>query len=329
LPAPSPGPLMRLEAGCWRRTELPIQPTDKIWMDGKLVDWEDATIHVLTHGLHYGSGAFEGIRAYETPKGTAVFRLEDHIHRLFRSCKVYAMEVPFTEDEIVQAVKDTVRENAMTACYIRPLVYRGYGEMGLNPLPAPVNVLVAVWSWGLYLGEESRERGVRAKISSWKRLDHNILPPGAKATGQYLNSSLAKVEALNAGYDEAIMLNMAGYVTDGSGENVFIVKDGALHTPPFQAGCLDGITRDSVMTIARHLGYEVIERNLSRFDLYTADEAFFTGTAAELAPIRSVDDRDVAVLGRGPVTAALQTAFFAAATGREPKYDHWLTYVGA
>jgi len=308
---------------------LPIQPTDKIWMDGKLVDWEDATIHVLTHGLHYGSGAFEGIRAYETPKGPAVFRLPEHIHRLFRSAKVYYMEIPFSEEELVQAVMDTVRENDMSACYIRPLVYRGYGEMGLNPLPAPVNVLVAVWSWGRYLGEDSQERGVRAKVSSWKRLDHNILPPGAKATGQYLNSSLAKVEALNAGYDEAIMLNTAGYVTDGSGENVFIVKDGVLFTPPFQAGCLDGITRDSVMALAVDLGYQVVERNLSRFDLYTADEAFFTGTAAEIAPIRSVDDREVEVAGRGPVTKALQKAFFEAASGREPKYDRWLTYVGA
>jgi branched-chain amino acid aminotransferase len=306
---------------------VPIQPVDKIWMDGKLLDWEDATVHVLTHALHYGSGAFEGIRAYRTPQGPAVFRLPDHIRRLFRSAHVYHMEIPFTQDEIIQAVKDTVRENGLDACYIRPLVYRGYAEMGLNPLPAPVNVTVACWPWGLYLGEEAIERGVRAKISSWKRLDHNILPPGVKATGQYINSSLAKMEALKAGYDEAIMLNLAGYVTDGSGENIFIVKDGVLATPPFQAGCLDGITRDSVIAIARDLGYEVIERNLSRLDLYTADEAFFTGTASEIAPIREVDDRAVGSDGRGPVTKEVQTVFMAAAQGEDPRYGRWLTLV--
>ena len=306
---------------------MPIQPVDKIWMDGKLLDWEDATVHVLTHALHYGSGVFEGVRAYETKKGTAVFRLPDHIRRLFRSAHVYMMQIPFSQDEIVQAVKDTVRENGMRSCYIRPLVYRGYGEMGLNPLYAPVNVTVACWPWGSYLGEEGIQRGVRAKISSWKRTDHNILPPGAKATGQYINSGLAKVEAVKAGYDEAIMLNGAGYVTDGSGENVFIVKDGALHTPPFQAGCLDGITRDSVMTIAGDLGYPVHERNLSRLDLYTADEAFYTGTAAEVVPIREVDDRAVGPDGPGPVTRHIQQTFFAATHGEAPSYERWLSLV--
>jgi branched-chain amino acid aminotransferase len=296
-------------------------------MDGKLIDWEDATVHVLTHGLHYGSGVFEGIRAYETKQGPAVFRLPDHIRRLFRSAHVYQMEIPFSQEELVQAVRDTVRENGLTACYIRPLVYRGYGEMGLNPLPAPINVTVACWPWGLYLGEESIERGVRAKISSWKRSDHNILPPGAKATGQYINSGLAKVEALKAGYDECIFLNMAGYVTDGSGENIFAVKEGALFTPTLSAGCLDGITRDSVITIAHDLGYEVIERNLSRFDLYTADEAFFTGTAAEVAPIREVDDRPVGSGERGPITKELQEAFFAAVRGEIGQYRSWLAYV--
>jgi len=306
---------------------VPIQPVAKIWMDGKLIDWEDATVHVLTHGLHYGSGVFEGIRAYETKQGPAVFRLPDHIRRLFRSAHVYQMEIPFSQEELVQAVRDTVRENGLTACYIRPLVYRGYGVMGLNPLPAPINVTVACWPWGLYLGEESIERGVRAKISSWKRSDHNILPPGAKATGQYINSGLAKVEALKAGYDECIFLNMAGYVTDGSGENIFAVKEGALFTPTLSAGCLDGITRDSVITIAHDLGYEVIERNLSRFDLYTADEAFFTGTAAEVAPIREVDDRPVGSGERGPITKELQEAFFAAVRGEIGQYRSWLAYV--
>jgi branched-chain amino acid aminotransferase len=304
---------------------MPIQPVDKIWMDGKLVNWEDATVHVLTHALHYGSGVFEGVRAYETKKGAAVFRLPEHIRRLFRSAKVYQMEIPFSPEELVQAVRDTVHENGMTSCYIRPLVYRGYGEMGLNPLFAPVNVTVAVWPWGTYLGEESLDTGVRAKISSWKRSDHNILPPGAKATGQYINSALAKVEAIKGGYDEGIMLNMAGYVTDGPGENVFIVKDGVLYTPPFSAGCLDGITRDSLITIAKDAGYTVVERNLSRFDLYTADEAFYSGTAAEVVPIREIDDRAMGSNGRGPITKELQATFFAAAHGQEPRYEHWLT----
>jgi branched-chain amino acid aminotransferase len=306
---------------------VPIQPVDVIWMDGKLVAWEDATVHVLTHALHYGSGVFEGVRAYETKKGAAVFRLTDHIRRLFRSAHVYQMEIPFTQEEICQAVKDTVRENAMSSCYIRPLVYRGYGEMGLNPLSAPVNVTVACWPWGTYLGEESLEAGVRAKVSSWKRSDHNILPPGAKATGQYINSGLAKVEALKAGYDEAIFLNMAGYVTDGTGENIFAVRDRALYTPPLSAGCLDGITRDSVITIAHDLGYEVHERNLPRTDLYFADEAFFTGTAAEVCPIREIDDRAVGSNGLGPITKEIQSAFFGAVHGELDQYAGWLTYV--
>jgi branched-chain amino acid aminotransferase len=308
---------------------MPIEPVAKIWMDGKLVDWEDATIHVLTHGLHYGSGVFEGVRAYETPRGPAVFRLTDHIRRLFRSAHVYHMDIPFTPDELVEAVTDTVRANELTSCYIRPLVYRGYAEMGLNPLPAPVNVSVAVWPWGLYLGEESVESGVRAKISSWKRNDHNTLPPMAKATGQYINSSLAKMEALKGGYDEAIMLNHAGYVTDGSGENVFVVKEGVIQTPPLSAGCLDGITRDSIITIARDQGYEVVERNLSRFDLYAADEAFFTGTAAEVAPIREVDDRALGSNGRGPVTKELQAIFHGVVRGEIAMYERWLTDVEA
>ena len=306
---------------------MPIRTVDKIWMDGELVDWADAKVHVLTHGLHYGSGVFEGVRAYETKRGPAVFRLQDHIRRLFRSAHVYQMQIPFTQEELCRGVTDTVGVNGLRSCYIRPLVYRGYGEMGLNPLHAPVNVSIACWPWGAYLGDNI-ENGVRAKISSWKRTDHNILPPGAKATGQYINAGLAKVEAVSGGYDEAIMLNMAGYVTDGSGENVFIVKDGVLFTPPVSAGCLDGITRDSIICIARDAGYEVVERNLSRFDLYTADEGFFTGTAAEVAPIREVDDRALGMNGRGPVTKELQETFFAAARGEIEQYRSWLAYVG-
>ena len=308
---------------------MPVQEVSKIWMDGELVAWEDAKIHVLTHALHYGTGVFEGIRAYETKSGPAVFRLSDHIRRLFRSAHVYQMEIPYSQDEMIEACKETVRANDMSSCYIRPLVYRGYGEMGLNPLPAPVNVSVAVWKWGAYLGEEAFETGVRAKISSWKRIDHNILPPGVKATGPYVNSSLAKIEALKGGYDEAIMLNQLGYVTDGSGENVFVVRDGVLHTPPFEAGCLDGITKDSVITIARDAGYEVREHNLSRLDLYTAEEAFFTGTAAEVAPIREIDDRQMSAGGRGPITKEIQEAFWGAARGENDRYRSWLTYVGS
>jgi branched-chain amino acid aminotransferase len=306
---------------------MPVTPVEKIWMDGELVAWEDAKVHVLTHALHYGSGVFEGIRAYETKRGTAVFRLDDHVRRLFRSAHIYQMEVPFSPDEISDGIKQTVRVNGLASCYVRPLIYRGYGEMGLNPLLAPVNVSISVWSWGAYLGEEALEAGARAKISSWKRNDHNMLPPAAKATGQYINSSLAKVEALKGGYDEAIMLNVHGYITDGSGENVFVVKDGVVSTPPLSAGCLDGITRDSVITVARDLGYDVIERELVRADLYTADEAFFTGTAAEVCPISEIDDRAVAANGRGPITKEIQQSFFAAVRGEDPKYERWLSPV--
>jgi branched-chain amino acid aminotransferase len=270
---------------------------------------------------------FEGIRAYETKRGSAVFRLDDHVRRLFRSSHIYVMEVPYSPDEIAEAIKDTVRANGLSACYIRPLIFRGYGEMGLNPLLAPVNVTIAVWAWGAYLGEEGLENGVRVKISSWKRNDHNMLPPFAKATGQYINSSLAKIESLKGGYDEAILLNVHGYVTDGSGENVFIVRDGVISTPPLSAGCLDGITRDSVITVARDLGYEVRERELVRADLYTADEAFFTGTAAEVCPIKEVDDRAVTANGRGPITKEIQQTFFGAARGEIDKYERWLTYI--
>jgi branched-chain amino acid aminotransferase len=306
---------------------MPITEVDKIWMDGELVDWRDAKIHVLSHALHYGSGVFEGIRAYETSRGAAVWHLEEHLKRLFRSAKLYHMEIPYSIEAITDAVKDVIRANGLNACYVRPLALRGYGEMGVNPLNAPVNVFIAVWPWGAYLGEDALEQGVRIKISSWRRNSQNSLPAAAKATGQYINSVLAKVESLKAGYDEAIMLNEAGFITDGSGENVFILRDGTLLTPPIQAGCLDGITRHSVMTIARDLGYEVREENLVRTDLYNADEAFFTGTAAEITPIREVDDRVVGEGHRGPVTKELQGAFFSATKGETERYASWLTYV--
>lgn len=306
---------------------MPITQVEKIWMDGELVDWADAKVHVLSHALHYGSGVFEGIRAYATDRGPAVWHLDEHLKRLYRSAKLYHLEIPHSLEAITDGVKDTIRVNGLDACYIRPLVMRGYGEMGVNPLNAPVNVIIAVWPWGTYLGEDALEQGVRIKISSWRRNGQNSLPPAAKATGQYINSVLAKVESLKAGYDEAIMLNEQGFITDGSGENVFVVRAGALTTPPIQAGCLDGITRGSVMRIARDLGYEVREENLVRTDLYNADEVFFTGTAAELTPIREVDDRVVGEGHRGPVTKELQGAFFAATKGENEAYRAWLTYV--
>jgi branched-chain amino acid aminotransferase len=308
---------------------MPITEVDKIWMDGELVDWRDANVHVLSHAIHYGSGVFEGIRAYETSRGAAVWHLEEHLKRLFRSAKLYHMDIPYSVEAITEGVKDVIRANGLHACYVRPLVLRGYGEMGVNPLNAPVNVVIAVWPWGAYLGEDALEQGVRIKISSWRRNSQNSLPAAAKATGQYINSVLAKVESLKAGYDEAIMLNEAGMITDGSGENVFVLRDGVLFTPPISAGCLDGITRQSVMAIARDLGYEVREENLVRTDLYNADEAFFTGTAAEITPIREVDDRVVGEGHRGPVTKELQGAFFSATKGETERYASWLTYVNA
>lgn len=306
---------------------MPLQTVDRIWMDGELVAWEDAKVHILTHSLHYGSGVFEGIRAYTTSRGAAVFRLTDHIKRLFDSAKVYLIDIPYSVDDLVEAVKDTVRVNNLDACYIRPIVYLGYGEMGLNPLPCPVNVSIAVWPWGTYLGEKGIREGVRCKISSWQRHDPNAVPIAAKGTGMYGNSSMAKVEALNAGYDEAILLSPQGVVSECTGENLFIVKKGRILTPPTSAGALEGITQDSVRTIARDLGYEVAESNLLRTDLYLAEEAFLTGTAAEVVPIRSVDDR---VIGEpGPITRAIQETYFATVRGEVDRYKNWLEHVNA
>ena len=306
---------------------MPITEVEKIWMDGELVPWHEAKIHVLSHAIHYGSGVFEGIRAYETARGAAVWHLDEHLKRLYRSAKLFHTEIPFSREAITQATKDVIVANGLHACYVRPLVLRGYGEMGVNPLDAPVNVVIAVWPWGAYLGEDALEQGVRIKISSWRRNNQNSLPSAAKATGQYINSVLAKVESLKAGYDEAIMLSESGFVTDGSGENVFVVRDGVVLTPPISAGCLDGITRSSVITIARDLGYDVREENLVRTDLYNADEVFFTGTAAEITPICEVDDRVVGEGHRGPVTKELQGAFFAATKGEDDRYLSWLTFV--
>jgi branched-chain amino acid aminotransferase len=308
---------------------MPITPTEKIWMDGELVDWADATTHILTHTLHYGSGVFEGIRAYPTKNGVAVFRLGDHIRRLFASAKVFMIDVPFTVEQVVEACREVVRVNNMSdGCYLRPLVYLGYGEMGLNPLPCPVNVSVACWPWGTYLGDEGVANGVSMKISSWQRHDPNAVPTAAKGTGMYINSSLAKVEALKAGYDEAILLAPDGSVSECTGENLFIVRDGALITPPTsEAGALEGITQDSVETIARDLGYEVRYEAIIRTDLYLADEAFLTGTAAEVVPIRAVDDRQVGEGKPGPITQEIQRTYFSAVRGEVDQYKDWLDYV--
>jgi len=304
---------------------MPVTPTKFIWMDGEMIAWDKAQVHVLTHSLHYGSGVFEGIRAYETKKGPAIFRLTDHIQRLHRSAKIYLMELPFGVHQLIEATKEIVRVNELNSCYIRPIAFHGYGEMGLNPLPVEVKVAIAAWSWGAYLGEESLIKGVRTQISSWRRFDHNAIPPAAKATGQYLNSGLAKIEAVKAGYDEAIMLNPEGYVADATGENIFMVLDGVITTPPLSARPLAGITRDSIITVARDLGMEVVEANLMRTDLYTADEAFMTGSAAEVVPIRSVDDRELGDMG--PVTKKIQEVFFSAVKGELDKYSDWNEYV--
>ena len=304
---------------------MPLTKSEKIWMDGELVAWDDAKIHILTHTLHYGMGVFEGIRAYETDQGPGVFRLTDHIERLFASAKIFMIDIPFTVQEIVEATKETVKVNGLPSCYIRPIVYLGYGEMGLNPLPCVVNVSIAVWPWGAYLGDEGMQKGVRMKVSSWQRHSPNAMPPAAKGTGMYINSSMAKVEALNAGYDEAILLSPQGYVSECTGENLFIVNNDVLRTPPASAGALEGITQDSITTIARDFGYEVHSANILRSDLYTCDEAFLTGTAAEVVPIRSVDDREIGE--PGPITRKIQETYAATVRGQVESYREWVEHV--
>jgi len=303
--------------------ELP--KVDKIWMDGELVDWDKAQVHVLTHALHYGTGVFEGIRCYETADGPAVFRLTEHMERFERSAKMLFMDLGYTVAEMVEAVKQTIRANNLPSCYIRPIAFRGYGVMGLDPLPAPVNVSVACWEWGAYMGEEALREGVDAGVSSWRQRGVNASPPAIKATANYLNSSLARIEANQHGYTEAVMLNEAGFVAEGTGENIFIVRDGVISTPPVSDGILEGITRDSVIKIAVDLDHDVLEESLVRTDLYTADEMFMTGSAAEVTPVRSVDHR---VIGpAGPVTLDLQQTFFRVVHGEEPAYAGWLEHV--
>ena len=298
-----------------------LVPTPKIWMNGTLVDWDKAQVHVLTHTLHYGTGVFEGIRAYETSEGPAVFRLTEHINRLFKSAKILGMEIPYTPEQLIAATKEVVRSTGLPSCYVRPLAYYGYGEMGLNPLPCVVDVAIACWPWGAYLGEDALTKGVRMKISSWTRLDHNTMPPAAKTVGNYVNSSLAKVEALKAGYDEAIMLNPQGFVSECTGENIFVVRNGVILTPPLSAGALEGITQNCVAQIAAELGYEMRVENIVRSDLYIAEVIFCCGTAAEVSAINSVDDREVPC--PGPITTAIAGLYAKAVRGEAAHYKHW------
>jgi branched-chain amino acid aminotransferase len=305
-----------------------VEQADLIWHNGELVAWEDAKIHVLTHGLHYGTGVFEGERAYETDRGTAIFRHHDHLDRLMKSAELYYMPVPYTLEELRSATHELIAANGFRECYIRPIIYRGYGQMGLYPLDCEVSVSIAAWVWPAYLGEESKRTGVRAKVSSWRRISGDSLIPHSKASGQYLNSVLAKIEASKAGYQEAILLDSRGFVCEGSGENIYAVRDGQIITPPQSASILDGINRRSILTIARDLGYEVIERDMARAELTLADEVFFSGTAAELAPIREIDDHVIGDgSGAGPITREIQRVHDDALHGREPRYAEWLDIV--
>lgn len=325
-----------------------MEQADLIWHNGELVAWEDAKVHVLTHGLHYGTSVFEGVRAYETAQGTSIFRHQDHLARLLKSAELYYMPVPFTLEELRAATHELIAANELRECYIRPIVFRGYGQMGLYPLDCEVSVSIAAWPWGAYLGENSKHEGIRAKVSSWRRISADSLIPHSKASGQYLNSVLAKVEATKSGYQEAILLDAQGFVSEGSGENIYIVRDRVILTPPQTAGILDGISRRSIITIARDLGYEVVERNLARAELYLADEVFLSGTAAELVPVREIDDHQIGTYdgargepeggaedgrrggrrgGRGPVTLELQRVFDDALHGRDQRYSEWLDVV--
>lgn len=306
-----------------------VEPTDLIWMNGDFVAWEDANVHVLTHGLHYGTGVFEGVRCYDTVLGPAVFRNAEHVERLRRSAELFYMELPYTDEQLREATLELVARNGLRSCYIRPIVYRGYGSMGLNPLDAPVDVTIACWEWGTYLGEEGMRNGVRAMTSSWRRISPDSLIPHAKASGQYLNSVLAKVESVKAGYEEAILLDDHGHVCEGTGENIYIVRDGEIATPGQHNSILDGITRRSVMQIAQDLGYKVVERNVARAEMYLADEMFLSGTAAELVPVREVDNHKVGTGKPGEITRVLQAAFDDAIHGRSERYREWLDVVHA
>ncbi|MCP4580066.1 MAG: branched-chain amino acid transaminase [candidate division Zixibacteria bacterium] len=306
---------------------MPFNKTEKIWMSGKFVNWDDANIHVLSHVVHYGSGLFEGARCYKTPKGPAIFRLKEHTTRLFNSSKIYRIEIPFSEDDINSAIIETIKINKVESCYIRPLVFRGYDSLGVDPTGVPIEVAIAVWPWGQYLGPEALEKGVSVCVSSWRRNAPGTMPDMAKATANYMNSQLIKLEAINHGYVEGIALDVHGHVSEGSGENIFIVRDGALVTPSFGSSILPGITRNTVIRLARDMGYKVIEESIPREALYIADEVFFTGSAAEISPISTIDGIQIGIGKRGPVTEKLQKAFFGIFKEGFDDKNNWLTYV--
>jgi len=302
-----------------------VEKAEFIWHSGKFVPWDEAQVHVLTHGLHYGTGVFEGVRCYDGDKGPAIFRHDEHLRRLDQSARMYYLDIPYSAEEIGEATRELIRRNGLRDCYIRPLAFRGYGEMGLYAKSAPVELIIAAWPWGAYLGEDGKKHGIRAKVSSWRRVSGAGLIPHAKASGQYLNSILAKTESANAGYEEAILLDDRGFVCEGSGENIFVVKDGKVFTPPQVASILDGITRKSVMQILEDRGFPVVERDIARSELYTADEVLMCGTAAEIVPVREIDDHS---LGEpGEVTQMVQAKFEDAIYGRAPEYAEWLDLV--
>lgn len=303
-----------------------METAKHIWLDGQQVPWDEANVHVLTHALHYGTGVFEGIRAYEAAGGTAVFRLREHMDRLHRSCKAYHIDLDYSVDELCDATKELLRANELEAGYIRPIVFLGLGAVGLNPTAAEVRTAIITWRWGAYLGEDGIRNGIRARVSSWRRFSHDAFP-NAKATGTYINSILAKVEAVKDGYDEAIMLNADGAISEGSGENIFVISDGVVYTPPIAAGCLDGITRDTAITLLRDEGYQIVEKVIHRSDMYYCDEMFMTGTAAEVTPIREVDNRSIGTGNPGPITQRAQQLYADAFTGKLDAYSHWLEYV--
>ena len=306
---------------------MPFAGTGKIWMNGSLVEWADAKIHVASHVIHYGSGVFEGARCYATPKGSACFRLDTHVERLLNSAKIYRMDTPHTRATLEGAILDTIRANEFKACYIRPIIYRGYDTLGVNPFPCPVDVAIMLWQWGKYLGDAALEQGVDAKVSSWTRASANSFPSLAKSSANYANSGLIKMEAIADGYAEGIALDSSGYISEGSGENIFLVRNNTMYTPPVSAAILPGITRDSVITLAHDMGYTVREEMLPREMLYVSDEVFFVGTAVEVTPVRSVDKRQVGNGRRGPITEAIQRAFFDVINGEVPDTHGWLTYV--
>ena len=299
----------------------------KIWMDGQLVEWRDATIHVLSHTLHYGCGAFEGVRAYNTEQGTAIFRLREHAQRLFDSAKILRMKIPFAMEQVMDAMRCVVRENKLESCYLRPLVWIGSEKLGVNPKGNTIHLMVAAWPWGAYLGEEGMKRGIRVKTSSYTRHHVNITMTQAKAVSNYTNSILANMEVTEEGYDEALLLDASGFVSEGAGENIFIVKNGVIYTPDLSAGALNGITRNTIFAICADLGLKLIEKRITRDEVYISDEAFFTGTAAEVTPIRELDRIELGTGSRGPITEKIQSAFFDIVNGRNPKYAEWLTKV--